>query len=389
MLYYKSCIGNKKNTYLMVVFFIITIILFQGRLVAQPCTMYMVSTLNSPPSPTLPGFSGSIPTLIPTPVLRSTETQTPIFNEYNDINEALLKSTSGEVICFRDGVYSPIRIENIQGGIDNITLKAETADQVKITHNNYSGTGVYIKNSKNIIISGFSLSGGLYGIYATGSSDLTLVDNTIYNIGQEGIIVKSGIATQPLTNFFIANNVISDTGNRVAQYGEGIYIGDGNDNYNEILNHVMIQNNNISNTMNEAIDIKINVNNINIDSNIIKNTNLKFNGAITVATSDRFGADSHVSIRRNAIVGVINRSGYRAIGIAIGQGNALISDNIIVEGGPKFAGICLFSTFVNTKANTITLKNNEVLTGGSDFIENCGHGGTGVYALANVIEVSS
>ena len=388
MLYYKSCIGNKKNTYLMVVFFIITIILFQGRLVAQPCTMYMVSTLNSPPSPTLPGFSGSIPTLIPTPVLRSTETQTPIFNEYNDINEALLKSTSGEVICFRDGVYSPIRIENIQGGIDNITLKAETADQVKITHNNYSGTGVYIKNSKNIIISGFSLSGGLYGIYATGSSDLTLVDNTIYNIGQEGIIVKSGIATQPLTNFFIANNVISDTGNRVAQYGEGIYIGDGNDNYNEIITDIIIQNNNISHTMNEAIDIKINTKNVVINSNTIINTNLKFNGVITVATTDRYAEDSNITISHNNIIGVVNRSGYRAIGIAVGQGNASINNNLIVEQGKHFAGICLFSTFVNTEANTVTLDSNKVLTAGRDFIANCGHGGTGANALANVNEVN-
>ena len=227
----------------------------------------------------------------------------------------------------------------------------------------------------------------MYGIYAQGSSDLTLVNNTIYDVGQEGVIVKSGMSKQSLSNIVITNNIISGTGKRLAVFGEGVYIGDGNDKYNEIINNVTIENNNISNTMNEAIDIKINTKNVVIHSNNILNTNLKFNGAITVATSNRYGADSNITISHNNILGVVNRSGYRAIGIAVGQGNSLITDNLISQAGTRFVGICLFSTFVNVNANTVTLGDNYVLTNGILFLANCGHGGTGANALANVIKV--
>ncbi|WP_057832355.1 right-handed parallel beta-helix repeat-containing protein [Colwellia sp. TT2012] len=368
----------------MIVFFIFTLLFFQASVIAQPCTMYMVSTLSSHPLSTLPltESSAAIPALI------STKSQAKITIEYNDINEALLNSTSGEVICFKTGIYPAIKIENIQGGINNITLKAETDADVQIIQNSYSGTGIAIKNSKNIIISEFTLSGGMYGIYAQGSSDLTLVNNTIYNVGQEGIIVKSGIAKQSLENFVIADNIISGTGKRLAQYGEGIYIGDGNDNYNQVINNVRIEGNSISNTMNEAIDIKINTKNVNIHSNNIINTNLKFNGAITVATANRYGPDSQITISHNNIIGVTNRSGYRPIGIAVGQGNALITGNLISATSTRFVGVCLFSTFVNVNANTVTLGQNYVLTNGTPFLANCGDGGTSAHSLANVIKMN-
>ena len=292
-----------------------------------------------------------------------------------------------KLFVFRAGTYAPIRIENIEGGVNNITLRAETKGLVKIKHSNYRGTAITINNSKNIVIRGFTLSGGLYGIYAKGSSDLTIVNNTIYNVGQEGVIIKSGISKQPLSNFIIANNIIVETGKVLSQYGEGIYIGDGNDKFNQILKNVTIAGNSISHTMNEAIDIKINTKNVNIHSNIINNTNLKFNGVITVATSNRHGEDSNISISHNNIVGVVNRSGYRPIGIAIGQGNALITDNMIIEENKRFVGICLFSTFVNTDANKVTLENNHVLTTGNSLVRNCGHGGTGANSLAEVIKI--
>jgi parallel beta-helix repeat protein len=368
---------------LMIVFFII-LLFFQTSVMAQPCTMYMVSTLSSHHIHSSTPLSESSAA---TPVLISTKVQSKTLTEYNDINEALLNSTSGEVICFKAGIYPSITIENIQGGVNNITLKAQTDTQVKILHNSYSGTGIVINNSKNIVISGFTLFGGLYGIYAKGSSDLTIINNTIHNVGQEGIVVKSGIAMQPLSNFIIADNIISGTGKSLPQYGEGIYVGDGNDNFNEIINQVTIENNNISNTMNEAIDIKINTQDVIIHSNNILNTNLKFNGAITVATSARYGADSNITISNNNIIGVVNRSGYRAIGIAVGQGNSLITSNMISEVSTNFVGICLFSTFVNDDANEVTLGDNYMLTNGIRFLANCGHGGTGVHALATVIEM--
>lgn len=364
MLSYKSYIGNNTNRGVCFVTLLLSAIFFQSNLIAQPCTMYMISKA----SLTLP----------------VEQIQDASIRQYDDFNEAILNSASGEVICFKGGVYPALRINNIQGGTNNITLKALANNQVDIINNDYKGAGITINNAANIVISGFRISGGLYGIYAKGSTDLNIINNLVTNVGQEGIIIKSGMSQQPLINFVIAENVISETGKVLSQYGEGIYIGDGNDDFNEELHYITIENNAISNTMNEAIDIKINAKQVTIFGNTIANTNLKFNGAITVATSDRFGTDSNVTIKQNTIKGVVNRSGYRAIGIAVGQGNTLISDNFIVEDSENFAGICLFSTFVNEQANQVHLGENTVITQGRALLINCGNGGTKANNLAKV-----
>ncbi len=111
--------------------------------------------------------------------------------EYSNINAALADRVTGDVICFKAGVYPAIRLTDIDGGVNKLTLQAEQGSTVEITHTGYSGTGIYLVNSKNIVLSGFTLSGGLYGIYAKGSSDLTVSNNHIFDVGQEGITIRS------------------------------------------------------------------------------------------------------------------------------------------------------------------------------------------------------
>jgi len=361
MFYYKSFFGKDKSVFIKICTLVVGLVLFQTSAIANQCTKYVTKTLST------------------------SNNNSQHIIEYLHVNDALQASSSGDVICFKAGVYSAIQIKDIDGGVNNITLQAEQGSLVEITHSGYSGTSIYIENSKNIIVSGFTLTKVLYGIYAKGSSDLTIQNNNISDVGQEGIIIKSGIAQQTLANFVVSNNVIADTGKGLSQYGEGIYIGDGNNNYNEVLRNITIKNNHISRVSNEAIDVKINVANVDIISNIIVNTNLKFNGAITVATSDRFGEEANVFIDSNIIRGVTNRMGYRAIGIAVGHGNTTITNNFISEPGAKFAGICLFTTFVNANANTVSVSSNNVITNGLTIVEKCGSGGTGANAPANVI----
>lgn len=365
MFFLKNGVGNKRIKNLLIVI-ILSAGLFQIKAHAETCSMYIDNSF------------------IVEDELDNTENKSS-GNEYANFESALKESESGDVICFRDGVYDAINIHDINGGDNSITVKAASDSDVLISSSGYTGTGVSIKDSNNIIISGLSISGGLYGIYATGSSDLKLLNNHVYDVGQEGIIVKSGMSEQPLYNFIIRGNTIFGTGQSTAQYGEGIYIGDGNDDFNEVLTNVKVINNQIFNTSNEAIDIKINTTNVLVKSNTITNTNLLFNGVITVATAARFGADSNIVIKKNTIVGVVNTNGYRANGIAIGQGNAIIKDNVIIENSATFSGICLFTTFVNEEANTVIISGNQVMTSGIEVLEDCGDGGTGTNAPANVI----
>jgi len=310
-------------------------------------------------------------------------------NEYYTVGDAIENSVSGDVICFRSGIYSSIHLDNINGGENKLTLQAEPNSLVEIKSDNYKGTGIKVTNSKDLVISGFKISGGLYGIYVKGSSDVALLHNNISDVGQEAISIKSGYSKQPLANFSVNNNVISDTGKTNSQYGEGIYIGDGNNNYDEILRNVEIKDNHITNVSNEAIDIKINVSNINIRSNTIIDTNLKFNGAITVATANRFGEDAQIKISHNLIRGVTNRLGYSSVGIAVGQGNALIDNNVIIESGTKFIGICLYSTFMNNVARKVTINNNDIMTDGRAIVTRCSSGGTGEKEYADATIISS
>jgi hypothetical protein len=163
----------------------------------------------------------------------------------------------------------------------------------------------------------------------------------------------------------------------MSQYGEGIYIGDVGKDTDSPVTDVHIYKNYLYLTKNEAIDIKSNTQNIRIIENTIVDTDLKFNGAITLAVNTEYGKDSNFLISKNKIIGVSNRSGYKPIGVAIGQGNARVTDNLIVEQNPDFIGICLFSTFTNQSARTVYISGNETITAGVAEVEQCGDGGTG------------
>jgi parallel beta-helix repeat protein len=349
MLYCKKFIENNKAVVKLFTL-VVSLGLFQTNAMAEQCSKYVSNTSSSNSSVST---SESVP-------------------EYSSISAALEDRISGDVICFREGVYSHIKINDIDGGLNGISLQAEQDSLVEVKHTGYSGTGIYIANSKNIKVSGFTISGALFGIYAKGSSDLTITNNHISDVGQEGISIKSGISTQALNNFIVTNNVISDTGKGLSQYGEGIYIGDGNDNYNEVLRNVIIANNHINNVTNEAIDVKINVESIDIYSNTMVDTNLKFNGVITISTSERYGENSNITIRDNTIRGVINRMGYSSVGIAVGHGNATISNNFISESNTKFIGICLYTSFVNDQAKNVVIQDNNIVTDGRDIVQQCG-----------------
>jgi len=371
MCLFKSFVGN--NFMKMIrLFLLLPFFLYHIVVTAQECSSYMVSS-NTPSS----SSSSSVNSVV--------SSSSSIPKEYSNITIAISQSHSGDVICFREGIYSSLIIKDVKGGKSGITLKPVPGDKVKILNTNFRGSGVYIENSINITIRDLNISGGLYGIYAIGSSALTIANNHIHDIGQEGITIKSGWAKQPLKSFTITNNIISDTGKSNAQYGEGIYIGDGNEDYNETLNNIEIINNRISNTSNEAIDIKVNTRDVIVKSNTVVNTNLAFNGAITVATAGRIGDDINISILNNTIKQVANRSGYRPIGIAIGQGTALIEGNFIVESNVHFIGVCLFTTFVNKGSNKVKVGDNEIITNGKKTSEQCSDGGTGLNSPATVM----
>ena len=294
--------------------------------------------------------------------------------QVKSVAEAIQIAEPCESICLNSGVYSEIELKGVDGGLIGITITSAPNHVAIIKNDDYRGAGVKLLHSRNIVIKNLFITGGMYGVYAFSSSNLTLLNNTITDVGQEGIIVKAGDSDLILDNIAIRKNKISFTGNRNAQYGEGIYIGDGKAKGK--LRNVTIDNNQIDKTLNEAIDIKQNTINAIISNNTISNVSLLYNDAITIGTSSWLTQESHYVLRNNLIYRVDNRSGYRPYGIAIGHGNAIIENNTIIEESIEFVGICLFTTFTNQQSNVITLSKNQILTQGTESIEHCTHGGT-------------
>jgi hypothetical protein len=307
-------------------------------------------------------------------------------NELIDLNSLGFDFNDGNVVCIESGVYRGLLISDLHFIDEKLTVQPTPRDKVIFVGKNYSGAGVRISNATGVRIQGFSMSKGMYGIYTTGSSMLELLENTITDVGQEGIVVKAGSSANGVSNITIANNLISNTGRRIGQYGEGIYIGDAKGNAKSLVSEVHIYQNILVRTKNEAIDIKSNTRDIQIIANTIIATDLKFNGAITLAVNIYHGEDSNFLVKNNKIIGVSNRSGYRPMGIAVGQGNASITNNLIVEKNINFVGICLFSTFTNQVANLVNISENEIVTRGKAVVERCADGGTGAKNFGKVVK---
>lgn len=299
---------------------------------------------------------------------------------YTDLNKALAEYDAGDVFCLDDGFSPRLTIKNFKSGNKPLTIQPLNNLSTIISSKQYTGTGIRIENSDGININGLIITGGLFAIKVVDSSNIKLMSNVIYNVGNEGVLINPKVRGG--MNFLVYNNVIFNTGNLQPQYGEAVYIGDGSYNKDRsglriksTISNVTITDNIIYNTRNEAIDIKSNAYDIKIIGNSISNIDLQFNAAITVGTEASFSNVGGYHIENNVITGIKNRSGYKPIGIAIGHGDATVINNTIVDNGKNVLGICLFTTFLNPKLNKVTLINNQLIGSGTLMSKKC-TGGT-------------
>ena len=107
-------------------------------------------------------------------------------------------------------------------------------------------------------LNGFSVTNGQKGVMADGTTGTVIEGLTVTKIGDEAIHLRAGS-----TDNVVSGNTISDTGHRRDKFGEGIYIGTRRE---QLVRHLqlrgrridrnVIEDNTISDTTAEAIDIK-------------------------------------------------------------------------------------------------------------------------------------
>ncbi|WP_166791336.1 right-handed parallel beta-helix repeat-containing protein [Cryobacterium sp. Hh7] len=135
--------------------------------------------------------------------------------------------------------------------------------------------GIQIKNSSNLVIAGMTVTNSLKGISVVHSTNVTIADTRVENIGYEGIHLRDFT-----TDSTVVGNTISRTGQRDAQFGEGVYIGTSENNWcaqtdcrPDRTDRIRVLGNTISSTSAQPIEVKEGTSNGVIRDNVIDGAN--------------------------------------------------------------------------------------------------------------------
>lgn len=193
----------------------------------------------------------------------------------SQLTKALRKAVPGQVISLRDGTYTGRFVATKSGsGSAPITLVG-SRKAVLTTGTKHQWYGLHV-TGKNWVLRGFGVTNSAKGIVLD-DSDNTVIDSvSVTSIGHEGIHVRKSSS-----NVTIRNSVVNGTGQSIPGFGEGIYVGSGVGNWREIMgskkspdrsDNVFIENNKISNTTAEGIDVKEGTTGGRIARNYFKNS---------------------------------------------------------------------------------------------------------------------
>ncbi len=135
------------------------------------------------------------------------------FGQAMDLQSALDRASPGDTISVPAGIYGPVKIEH------SVDLVAEPGAIIRTTGNE----ACIMVKADDVLVSGFIVRGGLYGIYLDGVEGCRISDNTVIYCKQPGIAL-----------IFSDNNTIE--GNNASFNGiegegwYGIYLSNSNNN---------------------------------------------------------------------------------------------------------------------------------------------------------------
>ncbi|MHC2997916.1 hypothetical protein OB08_00910 [Microbacterium sp. HJ5] len=214
----------------------------------------------------------------------------------DELSSALADAEPGDVIEMAPGTYVGEFVATVSGTDDDPITLCGPADAV-LDGGDWKGDYVFhLDGARYWHLKGFSVTNGQKGVMADGTVGSTIEGLTVFHIGDEAIHLR-----KHSTDNLIVGNDVSDTGLRREKFGEGIYIGTAESNWETITggepdnsDRNVIQDNHIHGTTSEAIDIKEGT-----TGGIVRGNT--FDGAAIV------GADSWVDVKGNGWVIEDNR----------------------------------------------------------------------------------
>ncbi len=276
-------------------------------------------------------------------------------NARQSVQAALEVLNPGGVIVFGPGTYPPLRLVGLSGSVET-PIRIEGSEDVEFRGEGYrADAGVLIRDSQHIEIAGMRVRFVLWGVYIENAHHITVRGLDISDIGQEGIRIKGGS-----TNVRIDSNVVADTGRRTDNgraNGEGIYVGTGSPGGVDLVDQVVIINNRVMRTTDEAIDIKRPATNIDIIGNVISDVVTNTSGAIVIHLNGDRDDDPNINIERNVIRDVTRSSSFRDGNCIVSQVGIRIVNNVLHN--CQHRGI-----FLRGSGGTATVMHNTLLNTG-------------------------
>ncbi|MDJ0347973.1 right-handed parallel beta-helix repeat-containing protein [Cryobacterium sp. PH29-G1] len=224
------------------------------------------------PSTTPP--AAPAPTLTSTPVVHryaDCPKATTTVHTGDELRAAVDQAGPGTVIKMAAGTYRGQVNVHVTGTAANPIWVCGPRDAVITLGSVQNNHGILIKNSAHLVIAGMTVTNGLKGISVISSTNVTIADTRIDNIGYEGIHLRAFT-----TDSTVVGNTISNTGLREARYGEGIYIGTSENNWcaqtdcgPDHTDGTLLLDNHISLTGAQPIEVKEGTSNGIIRGNVI------------------------------------------------------------------------------------------------------------------------
>lgn len=197
-----------------------------------------------------------LPENCPTPTVRvSTDTQ---------LRAALSTVKAGDVIKLADGRYSKFAYDGARITGDKPTetnpvwICGSPNTIVNAGSISTSGNGLSITNASYLNVAGLNLTGGHRGINVTYSDHVTLTGNTVKKVGLEAIHLMNQTVDST-----VVKNTIEDTGLLIGEYGEAVYVGTSEPNWDKFNKGLpdtsdrnRILNNTFTRISGECIDVK-------------------------------------------------------------------------------------------------------------------------------------
>ncbi|WP_291052517.1 right-handed parallel beta-helix repeat-containing protein [Herbiconiux sp.] len=142
------------------------------------------------------------------------------------LQSALDSASAGDVLVLSDGRYEGTFTIRSQGSSDAPITLCGGAAAVLDGGSVDSGYTLHLDGASNWRLEGFSVTGGQKGVMLDASSHNELTGLAVSAVGDEGIHLRTGSSDN-----LLAGLTVSNTGLRMPDFGEGVYIGSAEGNW--------------------------------------------------------------------------------------------------------------------------------------------------------------